>query len=129
MDEVVIGDKPAAATPGPPKKRSHHAKLQRWGNANARKHGLETLRTAMKALGRRAIDGRTRVGKALNLWRKELVDDMGGDENVSVQQKTIIDLIVKQKLILDSIDAWLLERPLIDRANKSLVPIVRERQT
>jgi hypothetical protein len=57
----------------------------------------------MKVLGRRAIDGRTRVGKALNLWRKELVDDMGGDENVSVQQKTIIDLIVKQKLILRSL--------------------------
>jgi hypothetical protein len=47
----------------------------------------------------------------------------------STQQKTIINLIAKQKLLLDSVDAWLLTRPLIDRPSKALIPIVRERQT
>ena len=87
------------------------------------------MRQAVNELGRRAIDKRTRTGKALAAWRKELIADMGGDENVSTQQRTIIDLIVKQKLLLDSVDAWLLTRPLIDRPSKSLIPIVRERHT
>jgi len=87
------------------------------------------MRQAVNELGRRAIDKRTRTGKALAAWRKELIADMGGDDNVSTQQKTIIDLIVKQKLLLDTVDAWLLTRPLIDRPSKSLIPVVRERQT
>jgi hypothetical protein len=65
----------------------------------------------------------------LHLSRNELIDDMGGAGNVSTQQKTIIDPIVKQKLILDSVDAWLLERPMVYRASRSVVPIVRERQS
>jgi hypothetical protein len=65
----------------------------------------------------------------LHLWRNELIDDMGGAGNVSTQQKTIIDPIVKQNLILDSVDAWLLERPMVYRASRSVVPIVRECQS
>jgi hypothetical protein len=57
------------------------------------------MRQAVNEFGRRAIDTRTRTGKALAAWRKELITDMGGDDNVSTQQKTIIDLIVKQKVV------------------------------
>jgi len=129
MDEVANKAEDAAAPPPTAApKRSHHAKVKRFANANARTHGLSTIRQGVNELGRRAIDKRTRTGKALAAWRKELIADMGGDDNVSTQQKTIIDLIVKQKLLLDSVDAWSLTRPLIDRPSKSLIPIVRERQ-
>lgn len=42
----------------------------------------------------------------------------------------MIDLCVKSKLLLDSIDAWLLTQPtLINKRKKTLLPVVRERQT
>jgi len=69
MDETTIVNAEDAAAPpatGAPK-RSHHAKLQRFGNRNARKHGLGTMKMALKELGARSIDKRTRTGKA---WRR-----------------------------------------------------------
>lgn len=53
--------------------------------------------------------------------------DLGGD--VSTAKDAIISLAVKTKLILDSIDVWLLQQPaLIDKRKRSLLPAVRERQ-
>ena len=41
----------------------------------------------------------------------------------------IIDLAVKSKLLLDSIDAWLLTQPsLVNARKKSLLPVVSQRQ-
>jgi hypothetical protein len=76
--------------------------------------GLYTLKGAVNLLGGRVIDKRYRAGKALANWRA------GGD--VSVQQETIIDLAVKSKLILDSIDVWLLSQPsLVNPRKRSLL--------
>src|SRR5262245_34954495 len=69
------------------------------------KHGLTVLKRAVNGLGSRVIDRRTATGKALAKWRKDLIVDLGGD--VSTQQSTIVDLAVKSKLLLDSIDVWL----------------------
>jgi hypothetical protein len=41
----------------------------------------------------------------------------------------VVELAVHTKLLLDSIDAWLLRQPsLIDRRKRALLPVVRERQ-
>ena len=74
-------------------------------------HGLTTLKRAVKGLGGRVIDMRTSLGKALAEWRADLVADLGGRDAVSTQQAAVIDLAVKTKLLLDSIDAWLLTQP------------------
>jgi hypothetical protein len=59
-----------------------------------------------------------------------LVNDLGGDDNISTQQAALIDLTVKSKLLLDSIDAWLLTQPtLTNKRKKSLLPVVLQRQT
>jgi len=98
------------------------------GNRNARKHGLSILKRAVNGLGNRVIDRRTATGKALAKWRADLVQDLGGD--VSTQQSALVELCVKSKLILDSIDTWLLVQPsLINARKKSVLPVVRERQT
>lgn len=90
------------------------------------KHGLTRLKRAVKDLGGRVIDKRTSLGKALAAWRAELVADLGGE--VSVQEQAIVDLAAKTKLLLDSIDAWLLIQPsLINAKKRSLLPVVRER--
>jgi hypothetical protein len=91
------------------------------------KHGLTVLKRAVNGLGNRLIDKRTVTGKALAKWRQDLIQDLGGD--VSTQQSAIVDLAVKSKLMLDSIDVWLLTQPsLINARKRSLIPVVRERQ-
>jgi len=95
-----------------------------------RKHGLDRLKTAVRLLGARTLDRRTAVGKALAQWRSDLVADLGGAETVSTQKAAVIDLALKTKLLLDSIDAWLLRQPsLVDRRRRAVLPVVRERQT
>ena len=97
------------------------------GSRNHLKHGLYTMKQALLQLGNRAIDGRSETGRALTRWRKDLIADLGGD--VSTQQSAIVDLAVKSKLLLDSIDTWLLTQPtLINKRKKSVLPVVRERQ-
>lgn len=92
-------------------------------------HGLRRLKAAVKVLGSRAIDGRTTLGKALGQWRNELIADLGGPDAVSVQEQAIVDLAVKTKLLLDSIDAWLLVQPsLVDKRRRGVLPVVLQRQ-
>ena len=91
------------------------------------KHGLTILKRAVNGLGNRLIDRRTATGKALTKWRADLVADLGGD--ISTQQSALVDLAVKSKLLLDSIDVWLLVQPsLINSRKRSLLPVVKERQ-
>ncbi len=91
------------------------------------KHGLVTLKYAVRRLGGRAIDQRTRVGKRLAAWRADLVRDLGGE--VSTQQAAVIDLAVRTRLLLDSVDTWLLSQPsLVNLRRRALLPVVRDRQ-
>ena len=47
----------------------------------------------------------------------------------STGQLAVVDLAVRTKSMLDSIDAWLLTQPtLVVRRRKALLPAVRERQ-
>jgi hypothetical protein len=60
-------------------------------------------------------------------WREDLIRDLGGD--VSTQQDAIISLAIKTKLLLDSIDVWLLQQPtLIIKRKKAIIPAVQQRQ-
>lgn len=60
-------------------------------------------------------------------WREDLIRDLGGD--VSTQQDAIISLAIKTKLLLDSIDVWLLQQTtLINKRKKSIIPAVQQRQ-
>ena len=91
--------------------------------------GLYKARRALVQFGNRAIDGRTSVGKALNQWRAELVNDLGGKDAVSKQQSVVIDLAVRTHLLLQSVDHWLLQqRSLINLRKRALLPVVVQRQ-
>ena len=92
-------------------------------------HGTKALKRAVQTLGSRTIDRRTALGKALTAWRAELLADLGGIENVTTQELALIEEAVKTKLILDSVDAWLLSQPsLINKRTRSVLPVVRDRQ-
>src|SRR5713101_4352764 len=86
-------------------------------------HGLTLMKRAIKEHGTRAIDRRSRLGKALTQWQSELIADLGGIEQVSTQQKALVDLCVRTKLLLDSLDAWLLAQgSLVNARKKSVYP-------
>ena len=92
-------------------------------------HGLTTLRRAVKELGGRAIDKRTSLGRALEDWRHSLLDDLGGIQATSTQQRQLVDLAVKTKLLLDSVDAWLLVQPsLVNARKRTVLPVLLQRQ-
>lgn len=98
------------------------------GNNNAGSHGLTVLKRAINGLGNRLIDKRTVTGRALAQWRADLIADLG--DNISTQQSALIDLAVRSKLLLDSIDAWLLtQSTLVNARKRSLIPVVLQRQT
>ena len=84
----------------------------------------------MAVLGSRALPSkRTALGRELAAWRQSLIDDLGGDANVSTQQLALVDVAVRTKLMLDSVDSYLLTLPaLIDKRHRRLWPVVRERQ-
>lgn len=93
-----------------------------------KKHGLTALKSAVNKLGGRVIDRRTTLGKALDAWRGDLIEDLGGPGAISTQQRSLVDLAVRSKLMLDSIDAWILtQRTLVNARKRSLLPVVRER--
>jgi hypothetical protein len=91
------------------------------------KSGFYALKATLKQLGPRVIDKRTGIGKALARWRDDLIADLGGDP--STAQRQLIELATRTKLLLDSVDAWLLTQPsLVNARRKALLPVVRERQ-
>jgi len=94
-----------------------------------RKSGAYALKRAVRELGSRTIDRRTRVGKALAEWADALAIDLGGLDGLSTAQKALIEQAATTRLLLDSIDAWLVRQPsLVDRRKRALLPVVRERQ-
>jgi len=91
-------------------------------------HSLGLLKRAVRAFGIRMIDRRTALGKTLTRWRAELIADLGGTDAISTQQAALVELAVTSKLLLDSVDAWLLTQPsLVNRRTRALLPVVRER--
>ena len=101
----------------PKRRRSYH------------KSGAYTLKKAVQVLGSRALPTkRTALGRELRAWRDGLVADLGGPEAVSTQQLALVEKAVTQKLIVDSLDAYVLQMAsLVDRRHRTLWPVVRER--
>ena len=72
--------------------------------------------------GPRIIDRRA-LGKQLAAWKADLERDLGS----SAAQRALVDLAVKIKVVLDSIDAWLLTQPSLVLARKNGVAPRRPR--
>ena len=107
-------------TPNPPPTQ----RRRRYGRS-----GFSRLKSTLRRLGPRTIDRRTSLGKHLAAWRADLLADLGGEGALSTQQRALVDVIVRQKLLLESVDAWLLVQPsLVNGRKRALLPVVRERQ-
>jgi hypothetical protein len=106
----------------------------RRGARGRQRHGLTAVKRVIAALGSRtidqAIDARTSLGRALAAWRRDLTADLGGAEHVSTQQAAVIELAVRTRLMLDSVDAFILTMPsLVNKRRRVLFPVVLQRQS
>lgn len=94
------------------------------------RHGLNVLKVRVKVRGLAAIDRRMAAAQALLRWRSELLRDLGGAENLSAQRLALVDLVVRTRLLVDHVDAFILGQPsLVNKRKKALLPIVIQRQS
>lgn len=80
----------------------------------------------VKVRGLAVIDRRTLPAQALLQWRKELLADLGGEENLSAQKLALVEMIVRGRLFIDHLDAYLLSQESL--VNKRSSRRCRERQ-
>jgi hypothetical protein len=93
------------------------------------RHGLIALKARVKVRGLHAIDVRTVAGRALVRWRREMIADLGGEGAVSAAQTGLIEQACRTRLMLDDLDAWLLEQPsLVVKRRRAVLPVLRDRQ-
>lgn len=90
--------------------------------------GLTTLKSRVQVQGLEAIDKRTVAARALLTWRREMVEDLGGEENLSANKRCLVDVAVRTRLYVEVLDAYLMGlSTLTDRKRKAVLPVVRER--
>jgi hypothetical protein len=93
------------------------------GYKNHLQHGLYTLRSMLKG---DTLDKRTSLYRALAEKERELVVALGGEDNVSPQERIIIGDTVKHMLFMASIDSYLLSLKSLIRKGR-LRAVVPER--
>jgi hypothetical protein len=94
-------------------------------------HGLYALDRALDPLIQRPdwLQELGEVGEALRQWQQAIIKDLGGEENLSSMERSIIEMATKTHLFLVSVDRFLLEQPcLVNRSRRQLFPIVLQRQ-
>jgi hypothetical protein len=75
-----------------------------------------------------AFSRRTAVGRALAVWRSELIADLGGEAHLSAQRRTLVELAARTHLILNHIDAFIVEqKTLVNKSKRSVFPVVAQR--
>lgn len=93
------------------------------------RHGLTAPMARVKLSGLAAVDRRTAAARAMLEFRRELAEDLGGEGSLSTQQRTLVELAARARLMLDHVDAWILaQRSVVNARARSVLPIVRERQ-
>src|SRR5262249_32593728 len=93
------------------------------------RHGLNSMKNALVRSKQVRLDMRYRTGKALVRWRLELVEDLGGEDSISTQQAAVIELAVRNKLMIDTIDNWILAQDsLVNKSKRAVLPVVLQRQ-
>src|SRR5262245_26616036 len=72
------------------------------GNQHARTYGMYSRQRAVRERGLEAIDGRSALGRALREYRADLIRDLGGEEAISSAQLHLVELAVRDRLLLDT---------------------------
>jgi hypothetical protein len=91
--------------------------------------GLLALKARVMVKGLSVVDRRSVAARNLLAWRDELTAALGGSDAISPQQKALVELCARTRLILDHADAFVLQQGnLINKRRRALYPIVEQRQ-
>jgi hypothetical protein len=92
------------------------------------KTALKGMMAKVSAKGLGALDKRSAGYIALKGWQEQLTKDLGGD--LSTQERTLVELITRTKLFLDSIDLFLMEQPsLVNKKKRAGYAILATRNS
>jgi hypothetical protein len=89
------------------------------------------LSRALRTIGNQDgwVDNLGDLGEALKAWKAAIIDDLGGESEVSAMELSVVELACRTHLLLASIDRFLLEqKSLINKSKRQLFPIVLQRQ-
>jgi hypothetical protein len=85
------------------------------------------MSTALSRRGLSALDGRSAGARALKVWKAQVAADLGDD--LSAQERTLLDVAAVDMALLAVADSWLRENAvrIVNRRKRTLVPLVAER--
>jgi hypothetical protein len=112
--------------------KSKHNRPPRVGSGPDRpRTGLNALKARVNVRGLAAIDRRTHAACTLLDWHEDLLRDLGGEPAVTAAQRALVEDAARTKLILDHLDAFLMEQSSLvvkrRRLKGRLLPLVLER--
>lgn len=97
------------------------------GNRNAVKHGHWTRVRDAKERGLRAIDRRTAEGQDATGFHLAIVDHMGGDDQITLPQRELAELVTVTRWLRRSVESYLVELgTVVNRRNRGVLPVARE---
>jgi hypothetical protein len=73
------------------------------------------------------FDGRSAFVLALNAYKSALIASLGGADNLSEQELTIVDLISRDVIVVEQIDAYLVQHEVVNKKKRCLYPIALQR--
>jgi len=92
------------------------------------RHGLNASMARVKLRGFRAIDRRMVAARQALGWRRELLEDLGGETAVSAAQLALVEVATRTRLFIDHADAVLMGRESLVVRGRRLLPLVEQRQ-
>jgi hypothetical protein len=91
--------------------------------------GYRTLQGRVKIHGLSVTDKRSPVGRRLRADLAAMVSSLGGPEHVTPAQRITLELLTRQRFLLEHIDAFMFSQPsLINLRSRVLYPITLQRQ-
>jgi hypothetical protein len=70
------------------------------------------------------IDNRSQVGVALRRLREELMDQIGGEGEVTPAQRILVEEAAKSRIIAAAVGEWILRQETLVRPDGDLLPAV-----
>jgi hypothetical protein len=106
-------------------------KIRKGGKLTpAKRPDMHGIRTAVMVQGCWKIDRRSIGAQHLFRWKRQLVDALGGEAEISPQRMCLVDMCVRTRLYVEALDRYLLgEKSLIDKKARSTLPILLQRQS
>ncbi len=98
-------------TETPPRRRRDLSGMAKPKPGNAQKHGAFS---ALKKLREGGLDGRSKQAREIKLFEHKIVEDLGGIENITGMQQSLIHRASEILVVINSISNWICTQGVMD---------------